>query len=560
MLHRFRISALLLCIILIAGLVGCAAEGSDLAQEQPTYEPLPIVEQEPKAKELSSSEIIPSTEPESIPLPASSHPLYSWVVPPIYDDIPAFSGNFARIVYGGVNGVVDMITGDVVLPPTYDFIAVGPERRYFTRASLGNQWGVIDLTGQVLLPFVYGYAFFLDNFNLVISSERRGNGQPSTVSVVEMPSGRIIVPPGLYDNIRSNNRDEFAIVIHRDGSRDLYGFINITTGEEIVPPAFSSAQHFSEDLAAVALPGDKWGFIDRTGQVVVSFDYEDVCSRGFNNGVVAVRRDGRWGVIDTSGAYVLPPTYAWLALDNAMGEFVVAMAQNSDSGRHYTGVLNMQTGEEVVPAVFSDGAIVSDNIAVMAEYGWITWPDSPLTLIDLITGEEITSFSYGLQNVHRSPWPYRFRGGTIVVHERRDEWTFYGLMDTQGKLILPLIFDDIGYFCDNLLIVQNSCGRFGLVDNTSRELLPPIYSFVQTEWTRMGHDLAAISYGGEWVDQGESDYIFTGGLWGFINMQGQIVIPAELDFAQARSAGHSMAAVQTNDGLWGIIRVHTEDY
>ena len=61
MLHRFF--AILLCLILAAGLVGCAAEEPALPEDQPAYEPPQIVEEEPATKfELFEPE--PDLEPE----------------------------------------------------------------------------------------------------------------------------------------------------------------------------------------------------------------------------------------------------------------------------------------------------------------------------------------------------------------------------------------------------------------------------------------------------------------------------------------------------------------
>jgi len=55
--------------------------------------------------------------------------------------------------------------------------------------------------------------------------------------------------------------------------------------------------------------GDRWGFIDSTGKVVVPFKYRNV--NEFSEGLAAVREQGTFGYIDENGAVVIPFIYDW---------------------------------------------------------------------------------------------------------------------------------------------------------------------------------------------------------------------------------------------------------
>ena len=75
----------------------------------------------------------------------------------------------------------------------------------------------------------------------------------------------------------------------------------------VIEPKFDLTFHFSEDLAAVKM-GDKWGFIDNTGKLVIQLmamqRVED-----FRNGLAFVTTtDGKYGYIDKTGKYVWTPT------------------------------------------------------------------------------------------------------------------------------------------------------------------------------------------------------------------------------------------------------------
>ena len=58
---------------------------------------------------------------------------------------------------------------------------------------------------------------------------------------------------------------------------------------------------FSEGLAAVKL-GNKWGFINNKGKVVIPIKYDDIES--FSKGLAFVRKDGKDGYVDKKGKFV----------------------------------------------------------------------------------------------------------------------------------------------------------------------------------------------------------------------------------------------------------------
>jgi hypothetical protein len=97
----------------------------------------------------------------------------------------------------------------------------------------------------------------------------------------------------------------------------------------VVEPQFAGGRPFSDGLAPVATaepppPADRrsrwkwlrdatfrWGYIDRSGKVVVRYQFEDAWL--FSEGLAPVCVDGKWGYIHASGVVVIQPQYeyAW---------------------------------------------------------------------------------------------------------------------------------------------------------------------------------------------------------------------------------------------------------
>ena len=84
-----------------------------------------------------------------------------------------------------------------------------------------------------------------------------------------------------------------------------YGYID-KEGKEVVSLKYESTGEFSEGLARVEADG-KWGYIDKEGKEVVSPKYEE--ADDFRGGLARVRADGKCGYIDKEGKEVISPEY-----------------------------------------------------------------------------------------------------------------------------------------------------------------------------------------------------------------------------------------------------------
>ncbi len=76
---------------------------------------------------------------------------------------------------------------------------------------------------------------------------------------------------------------------------DIYGFFNDTLGIVTIQPQFNQAQPFSEELAAVKI-GAKWGYIDKTGKIVIPTIFDSAGQ--FTGGRAKVVIDGKNYYID----------------------------------------------------------------------------------------------------------------------------------------------------------------------------------------------------------------------------------------------------------------------
>ena len=110
-----------------------------------------------------------------------------------------------------------------------------------------------------------------------------------------------------------------------------FGFL-ARDGTMAIKPIYTAAGSFTEGLAPVSLSGkaeftasedetvdgflgpaddgQRWGFIDPNGELVIPMKFNRVSQ--FSEGRARVRHNGKWGFIDKTGEFAIPPRFEWV--------------------------------------------------------------------------------------------------------------------------------------------------------------------------------------------------------------------------------------------------------
>lgn len=79
-------------------------------------------------------------------------------------------------------------------------------------------------------------------------------------------------------------------------------------GKVVIKPQFDDVYAFSEGLGAAKI-GGKWGFVDRMGKYVIKPQFDEVFPYGFGDGIIAVKVADKWGYINKLGIYTVEPQF-----------------------------------------------------------------------------------------------------------------------------------------------------------------------------------------------------------------------------------------------------------
>lgn len=190
------------------------------------------------------------------------------------------------------------------------------------------KWGFIDKSGKyVIEPQYHGVSSFYSGYAYADNSIISKTGD--TVNIEGIKNVAVLyqrfnhVYRFMYkdENIWIPNNDENFLngyIFFRNEKTKTAGFKK-WDGSIAIPDTFLGGHFFSEDVAAVEVKKDKWGYIDATGKIIIKPEYEFVLS--FSEGLAAVKSKGKWGFIDKLGHFVVPPLYDEVEDFNVMSRF-----------------------------------------------------------------------------------------------------------------------------------------------------------------------------------------------------------------------------------------------
>jgi hypothetical protein len=103
-------------------------------------------------------------------------------------------------------------------------------------------------------------------------------------------------------NERRVNNTKYAdangLYVERSSSNNLVGYYNFKTGQQVITHSFTAYKRESEGYYGLEL--DKWGFLDKTGKVMIPFRYDEI-HNVFTDGIAKVELAGKMFWIDKNG-------------------------------------------------------------------------------------------------------------------------------------------------------------------------------------------------------------------------------------------------------------------
>jgi len=419
----------------------------------------------------------------------------------VFDLVMEFENDLAIVKRDGFYGVINTL-GDVVIPTGYDYVGI---RHDFIRVSLGcvwdedeygfvgGKWGVFSEHGQCILPVIYDLIYNQGSpyFNVMM------NGKWGLIDLM----GAVVLDLK-YDS---------TIAVYKKATSDEVIFETTLDGKKVFWDSdFRTIDLFANDLAyivcngklcAFAKEGDKMGLLDRFGNVIIPFEYDEVIF--LFDSFFRVKQHGEYGLVDIDGAIVIPVEY-----DEVLryGDFFCKVKQHGEYG-----IVNTE-GVVIIPCRFDEIYYVDENF-------FAAYVGKKVTLIKT-NGEVLFEPKYSdfLGVIDMAEFVFMKKVGEDGEGNPIGKC---GIVDYNDNEIIPFEYDYlVGFYYDNICIAQID-GKSFAIDRQGKELFPERYDEMNDYCG--GY---SIVYNGEktWACQLKSE-----GKYGVINKKGEVVVPLKYD-------------------------------
>lgn len=308
--------------------------------------------------------------------------------------------------------LVDGVLRRITPAPTAGRTGSKPVLRHRRQIAVLAGIGLATAAGLALVVIRSGWLVPPPESRPAAVAQRPGTSSPPTPIPTERP------PMSVFFDLT-------PVAFHKA----KWGFID-KTGKVVIEPRFAQLENFSEGLAAARIErAGKWGYIDRTGRVVIEPQFD--LGGQFHEGFAAVKVGEKWGYIDRTGRLVVEPQFAWA---DRFSEGLAAVKPASERpGTEKYGYIDTK-GKIVIAAQYPNYGRFADGLAAVAfpaeadkpsRYGYI---DRTGQVVIPPQFEYASSFSEGR-----------------ALYKQGPKW---GYLDRKGQVVIPAQYDSAGLFVD----------------------------------------------------------------------------------------------------------------
>lgn len=358
-----------------------------------------------------------------------------------YDQVTTFYKG--RAIYSGADNKYGVINreGVPVIPAVYDNINYCGD--HFIVEDLA--FGLLNSKGQEVVESVYHYIVCYDKF---VVAHTNLETSEFDINLIYLDSDKPY--PHKIDRFDKMKDGYATIMVHKnDQSEDdlgFAGFVDKSGKVTLIGKRKFRLDNLGEGLFLDDRVNKIEKLINHKGEVINTKGYSEIYP--IVNGYLPVRKNDVWGLIDTNGNEIFPPSYEDLEV---IGNDLFRVEKK-------VGVINKQ-GEEVVPPIY-DGIDLLPNgfITVMRDLNWrkevgVLSPD-----LQFILPLEYSEINYLEDNV-------------FAV---RNEDSLKALADTTGRVLTKHKYQEIKRYSNNRLSVKVQ-DKWGLLNDNGKQVIPPIY-------------------------------------------------------------------------------------
>lgn len=519
------------------------------------------------------------------------------IIPCVYDEEIVFKHDRAIASTNGKMGMIDK-EGNVIIPFEYYYVKPFTRSLELIKVAKNNKCGVIDIFGEIRIPAIYDEICDIRGDFLIVK-------QGGLCGIINS-RGKVFVP-NKYVKIEYFVPQEGLSIdedcqFPQDAPEDVFAVTTshkwkyIIVNEEIAndPEEYDWTSGLLSHKCFLVKRNHRFGLVRKNGQSVIPIEYSHI---NLNSEYIVLTKAGRCGLTDWDGNEIVPVCYKDIRILSSKSAIL-----NDDS---FSSLFFFD--KSITPQVYDSISYLSDNLCKVlrnGKFGIID--DAGNTIIPLIyhyigcynciqkTMPAIKDDKYGIIdinghevipliydpikeqdiNVYRNDndksieFSLRkhieiFMGSYIAMIMRlKGKW---GVINSEGKEIIPFIYDKMDYFDKKLLV--KATNKMGVISVDGRQIIPLSFDEVILNYeeglllARKNIRWGLMDKNGKEIIPFEYDSIepvlgkiiaSKGGKKGVFNKKGKMIVPLEYDVIKAPDFMSGTYSV-CKDGKWGVL-------
>lgn len=327
-------------------------------------------------------------------------------------------------------------------------------------------------------------------------------GEPRTKLGMVNKQGRFKISPK-YDSLVSPFFTGIAVVGKKGENQEyFFGAIN-KKDENVVPFSYKTVAKSEGRTIPVKNFHDLWGFYDIEGNLLHAPAFEAYTI--LTNSFIKVRKNGKWGILNSTGKFFVEPKFKAIEIDQKgnvhlenFPTFLIKNLKNETLGNiQYSDIIPF--GKEIF------------LYKTEGQFGLVDFSKN--------SGAHFDSIAF-------------LQGENFLVQKSGK----FGLLDPSFKLLIPTEFDSIKVDENGLVFLKSKeDGGWGIMENKALKV-----PFKYKNFCEVSEGLVAAQS-------------VSNGLWGYLNMEGDTIIPFKFTSATTFQNGLAKVSIIDSCGLEPLV-------
>ncbi|MGN1327343.1 MAG: WG repeat-containing protein, partial [Clostridia bacterium] len=203
-----------------------------------------------------------------------------------YDNVKSINNGYIIIQDSEKYGIIT-VAGETKIEPQYDNLTYIYQNYYIAKKE--NNYGVINTDNEKKIDFTYKNLVYVKSANII-------EGESDKIETDLFDSSFNLKLSGIVSEI---NTDKGYIKVRIDSD---YKYYNFKFEEK------KNIEILTNNTLFLSKKNGKYGYVDKNNVVVINYIYDDATEQN-DSGYVAVKKDGKWGAINSKGETVVEPKY-----------------------------------------------------------------------------------------------------------------------------------------------------------------------------------------------------------------------------------------------------------